>query len=174
MADFKSAIPYILENEGGYANLKGDSGGRTYMGVSENNFPSLQLWSMLDYYMPLANGKIVDDAAITAFVNNFYYKQFWCNIKGDGIDSQEVATYILDWYVNSGKYAIEHVQALLGIADDGIFGNGTLNALNEAGEILDKIHASRTEYVNKIGAIHPEFLHGWLNRINNLYSKLST
>ena len=172
MADFKGAIGYILENEGGYTNDPSDSGGETYMGVSRKNFPDLQLWKMLEEYKPLAHGEIVEDAAIASFVNTFYYNQFWKNIHGDGIDSQAIATYLFDWYVNAGGNAIKNVQRILGVDDDGVFGNGTLNALNAAGAILGKIHAKRIDYYNAIGLKQPKFLKGWLNRANGLYDIL--
>lgn len=171
MADFKNAQTYLLANEGGY--YQDPLGGETYKGVTRKNFPGLQMWDIVDVHKPLAHGAIIPNQALDALVNNFYYTQFWCKIHGDGIDNQGVAAYLFDWYVNADIWAVKKVQAMLGITADGIFGNGSLNALNEAGDILDKLHEIRVAYYTAIGDIHPEDKQGWLNRTNNLYDKLT-
>ena len=41
-------INMILQHEGGYLNDSSDSGGRTYKGISENNFPNWKGWKIIN------------------------------------------------------------------------------------------------------------------------------
>ena len=172
MAEFKSAIGYILQNEGGYVNDPSDNGGETYKGISRKNFPNWTGWDIVDPYKPLATGEIIKDDALDSLVNQFYKFNFWDKILGDGIDSQAIATYLFDFKVNAGGNAVKCLQRILGIAIDGIFGNGTLNALNAyQGDLLAELHKARCDYYASLN--QPKFLQGWLNRSSRLYAILS-
>lgn len=175
MAEFLAVQPYILQYEGGYNLIKGDKGGETYQGISRNNFPNWEGWVVIDGHKPLGYNEIIQDYNLLALVNQFYKANFWDKMLGDGIDSQEVATYLYDFKVNAGGNAVKCVQRILGIADDGVFGNGSLNALNAyQGDLLKELHEARCAYYNRIGTNgSAKFLQGWLNRANNLYNVLS-
>ena len=172
MADHKSAIPYILQNEGGF--WQDPNGGYTYCGITQKNFPNIDLWDLLETYGELTHGQIINDPQIQASVINFYYTQQWSQIKGDGITEQNIATYFYDFYVNAEHNATKCVQRCIGVPDDGLFGNGSLNALNDAGDCLSALHDARVAYYHEIGVgRNASFLSGWLNRANGLYEKLS-
>ncbi len=171
MADFLAAQPYILKNEGGYVNDPSDTGGQTYCGISQNNFPNWQGWGVIEGYKPIHYNEIIPDDNLKSLVNQFYKANFWDKMLGDAIDSQAIATYLYDFKVNAGNNAIKCVQRILSIADDGILGNGTINALNAySGDLLKLLHDARCEYYTKLG--NARFLQGWLNRANDLYSVL--
>jgi lysozyme family protein len=173
MADFNLAFPVIAQNEGGYCNVSGDKGGETYMGISRNYYPNWIGWATIDICGPLKRNDVLMHTDITNDVLNFYKLEFWDKMHGDEIVSQSIATYILDWYVNSGGNAIKAVQTLLGVDDDGCFGPGTLAALNAAGDILGMIHNVRCKFYRDIAVDGNEkFLAGWLNRADTTYNKL--
>jgi lysozyme family protein len=175
MADFKAAQPYILQYEGGWNNVTGDTGGETYQGISRNNFPNWSGWAIIDAHKPIQYNKVIADPVLDGMVNQFYKANFWDKMLGDGIDSQEVATYIYDWKVNAGNNAIKELQKILGVTVDGGFGTGTLQATNEyQGNLLSDLHDARVLYYNRIGVNgSAKFLNGWLSRANSLYNVLS-
>lgn len=174
MADFKTAEPYILLNEGGYARVPGDSGGETYEGISRNDFPHWQGWNVIDAHQPLDHGEIIPDPSLAADVDSFYQENFWNGIKGDEIENQAVATYLYDFYVNAMHNTTKCLQRVLGITADGAFGSGTLSAVNNYnGDLLLDLHTARKNYYLSIAVGHnAQFLSGWVNRANNLYAKL--
>lgn len=173
MAEFMKAQRFVLQAEGGYVFDPNDAGGETYRGISRHNFPQWVGWEEVDKAKP-KTGEIIQSQFLDNAVNAFYQTNFWDNIKADQIDSQKVATYGYDWYVNAGRNAIKEIQKVLGIADDGIIGPGTLGAINTSGEgLLILIHNARIEYYQRIATGHnARFLKGWLNRCNYLYSQL--
>ena len=170
MAEFKAALPYTLQYEGGWNHVTGDD--ETYQGINRRMFPNWAGWVYIDTAKPLKYNEILDSPDVRAFVTQFYKENFWDKMLGDGIDSQAVATYLYDFKVNAGGNAIKCVQRILGVADDGIFGNGSLNALNAySGDLLSLLHTARVEYYTKLN--NPKFLAGWLSRANSLYSILA-
>lgn len=56
-------INMILRNEQGYwLDPDGiDSGGRTYKGISENNFPNWKGWKIINKHEPLKRGEFIKD-----------------------------------------------------------------------------------------------------------------
>jgi len=170
MAEFLASQPYVLLNEGGYTPLDGD----TYRGIARRFFPKWEGWKMIGYLKPLEQGEMVQSAALDSMVNMFYKANFWDKILGDGIDSQAIAPYCYDWYVNAGRNAIKNIQAVLGVAEDGIFGGSTLHALNAAGYVLPTLHNKRVGYYREIAVgDNAKFLAGWESRANGLYDKLA-
>lgn len=175
MGDFLSAQPYVIQNEGGYCEVHGDKGGETYCGIARNFFPAWAGWAILEPHKPLAYNEIIDDDQLNSLVNQFYKKQFWDGILGDGIDSQAVATYLYDFYVNAMHNAVKCIQRIVGVTVDGGFGNGTLAAVNGySGDLLGELHNARCDYYKKIAPNdNAKFLVGWLSRADSLYEKLS-
>ena len=175
MAEFLSAQPYVIKNEGGYCEVQGDKGGETYCGIARNFFPNWAGWAILEGHKPLSYNEVVYDEELVSRVNQFYKKQFWDGILGDGIDSQAVATYLYDFYVNAMHNAVKCVQRIVGVTVDGGFGNGTLAAVNGySGDLLTNLHNARCDYYKGIAQNgSAKFLDGWLNRANDMYSVLA-
>lgn len=174
MADFLKAQPYILKWEGGYVNDQHDAGGETYRGISRNNYPRFAGWEIVDAHKPLNRGEFINSHILDGMVNEFYKQQQWDNLKGDHIDNQGVATYAYDFYVNAGRNAVKVLQRVLDVDDDGIVGPGTLEAINEADDmLLMRYHNARIDYYKSIAhGNNVHFLDGWLNRANGMYSQL--
>ena len=175
MAEFKDALSYVLIEEGGYVPAELDpNGGETYRGISRNNFPNWDGWHDIDALQPIERGEILDSIIVASKVNTFYKANFWNRLLGDMITEQSVATYLYDWFVNSGGNAIKELQKALGLTVDGGFGKDCLAAVNGfEGDLLQVIHNARIAYYERIGTgKNAVFINGWLNRANGLYDKL--
>ncbi len=169
MADFLTSQLYVLHNEGGYAPIDGD----TYRGIARRFFPEWAGWNIIDSLKPLEHGEIIKSAELDSLVNSFYKANFWNKMLGDNIDNQAVATYCYDWFVNAGGNAVKCIQSMLGVKQDGSFGEQTLNALNAAGDILQRLRDKRIAYYLQIAkGDNAKYLTGWENRANGLYDRL--
>ena len=121
MASFYIAIPVVMQHEGVHSNLQGDPGGNTFFGFST---PFLRQYGL----QPPTTG---EEAIV------LYRKYFWLPVYEE-ITSQNVATKVFDDHVNQGlKPAHENLQRALvtlghAVACDGVFGDETLAAVNEA------------------------------------------
>lgn len=179
MADFIKAYMKTKEMEGGYANLKGDRGGETIWGIArnfhENNRYLRDLWRELDNYKnSISNleGKVFvnqlnalcnGNSQMQESAQEFYKKEFWYKVKGDFITEQKVAENAFDFFVNAGKNAIKTIQRVVGVNDDGIFGNKTLEAVNGYnGNLNEALVNARIKYYK--GLNKPDFEKGWINR----------
>ena len=174
MANFETAEPFVLLDEGGYCETPGDTGGETYEGISRNNFPNWGGWATVDAAKPLSRNEIIPNPALTQSVDAFYKRQFWDGIMGDQITDQCVATYLYDFYINAMHNAVKCVQRVIGVTPDGGFGPNTLNAINNySGDLLTDLKDARIAYYKEIAVGgNAKFLAGWLARATDLYAKL--
>lgn len=169
MADFSAAYLIISSHEGGYVNDPTDRGGETYAGITRKNFPNWKGWATIDAHQ-MRKGDILPELA--PLVKNFYKVNFWDAFKGDAFDSQEVANFVFDWFVNSGKHALNALQKAVGVSVDGIVGDATIHAVNGANDVmlLKMLKASRIKFYENIvanDASQKKFLKGWKNRVNS-------
>lgn len=184
MADLAKAETKTLKWEGGYANIQGDRGGETIFGIARAIHPNLKLWEHLDNYKkalaPFDKSKYKEletlckgNIQFKQEMDNFYKKQFWDKICGEKIECQASANAIYDFAVNSGvKRAVEYAQKTLNINVDGIMGEETLRAINDAGEDFVNAYCdNRTEFFKAIAnkGENAKFLNGWLNRVKDFY-----
>lgn len=172
MAQFELAYPTIQKHEGGYANNHSDRGGETYAGISRRNWPGWEGWKLIDIAKGKpnfpANLKTVPE--LPGMVAGFYQHCFWLPNRYGELDSQPIATWMLDRSVNCGdRTANKMLQRALGIPDDGIIGPQTIVHSNAADptELREKLHAEAETYYRNIVAHDPsqgQFLDGWLAR----------
>lgn len=173
-------IDMVLENEGGYAIVKGDTGGETYRGISRKWFPKWSGWKVIDKYKPLKNGKIIKDKELEQDVRDFYYEEFMQPNNVEKITNNLIAAHLFDFGVNGGvKTAAIILQRSINkiispdIKADGVIGKNTLSYLN--GKYADKIarqyiadRIARYKDIVKRRPSNKKFLKGWLNRVNNV------
>jgi lysozyme family protein len=172
MSDFNLAQPFILKNEGGYVNDPNDAGQETYRGISRKNFPYWSGWVIVDNSKPLSANELIKSTFLDTCIDSFYKVEFWDRIHGDSIQLQPVASYLYDFYVNASHNAIKCVQRIVGVSDDGLFGSGTLNALNAyRGDLLGDLHNARIDYYVSLN--NPRYVVGWKNRANQMYFDLN-
>ena len=156
MAKLEAAMPFLLKHEGGWSNRRNDRGGPTMHGIT------LALASRYGITTEDALRAISD-----ADVDRIYRDEFW---HFDGIQSQPVATKILDLCVNfGGGSEIRMVQKILGVAVDGSYGPATQAAINaqDPSALISQISEAAADRYEEIAAAHPEdqeFLIGWLAR----------
>lgn len=185
MADFKIFFPTLEENEGFYANVSGDSGGETWIGISRANYPEWAGWSIIDSYKQngsfpstqYANRVLKQDQNLMNLVIQFYHDTEWHTIDGDQINNDSLADFIADWCVNAGfTTPIKHLQSILGVDQDGKFGPATLAALNsgDGASIFSQLKQARIAFYHAVVAAHPQdqkFLSNWLERTNSFQYK---
>lgn len=167
MAVFKEFLPILLECEGGYVNDPFDEGGCTNKGITLKTFNHY-------YGEPFKRELCCGDLRqISDTQVEYIYKEgYWNKCKGDYINSQRIANLLVDMAVNSGvKNAVRLMQEILGITQDGIVGNITLNAINNTREdlLFNLFRQRRIDYYYTLVENKPsqaKFLKGWLNRIN--------
>lgn len=178
MADFKLFFPILLRQEGYYSNVKGDTGGETWEGISRNNYPAWSGWSIVDSYKGRSDFPHVLrlDASLQDKVLQFYKSSQWDTIEGDKINNQSIANFIADWGVNAGMSTpVKHAQKVLNFpADsiDGKMGPHTLSAINIADgpTFFASMKQDRINFYHAIVASHPidqKFLSDWLERTNS-------
>lgn len=158
MGNFDSAIRLVLEHEGGYVNDPDDPGGETNYGISKRSYPEVDIKN-------LTQAQAID----------IYRRDFW-DTQWNMIVSQELSTALLDASVNMGRMAaVKLLQKAVNKAYcrdllivDGVFGNKTLGAVNEAQEeVLREFRASRSLFYIDLAWNQPtmkKFLPGWIRR----------
>jgi lysozyme family protein len=142
-------INQVIQREGGSkaTNKPNDPGGRTQYGISEKSNP--EAW---------ADGKVTEEEA-----REIYLKKY---IKGPGFDKipathGRVQNLLIDYGVNSGPgVAIQKLQAILGLPEDGSFGPKTLEALVAADptKVNNQLVAARVKMICKVVQKRPQQL----------------
>lgn len=176
MKNFDKAFKTVIEHEGYYANIEGDKGGETYMGIARNIHPTWRGWKYIDQHKELygiiARNQKIEGITIETLVVKFYFEKYWTKNGIHLIDNYNLQYIIFDWCVNSGIYGAKHVQRIVGTKADGIIGKITTTLINDFDpEHLFKIikHA-RINYYKAIAkkGQNAKFLNGWLKRINSI------
>jgi lysozyme family protein len=153
VAQFNQAIETVLSHEGGYVDHPDDPGGETKYGISKRSYPDLDIKNLT-----------IEEA------KEIYHRDFWEPIKGDSIQSQDVATNLLDYAVNAGvRRASRTIQKLTGAAQDGRIGPQTLEAISrhDGLNLNLRLVLDRVEFYTELAAKRSEFrafLVGWIRR----------
>jgi lysozyme family protein len=163
MADFLPAYERMIIDEGGYKLhiVKDDRGGQTYAGIARRWHPRWPGWSAID-----AGGE-----PPAQLVRDFYAVEFWSKIRGDDIRDQRVAETIFNFAVNADwKVAAKIAQAIVGATPDGVIGDKTIAALNNADpQLFEACFAlgklKRYVEIVKKDRTQGKFLLGWADRI---------
>lgn len=173
MATFDAALPFVLDNEGFYSNDPGDSGGETWRGISRNNFPNWDGWAIVDAHRndPDFPECLKDIPVLADKVSKFYLTNFWNPIQGNKIQSQPVATRVLDAAVNDGvSEGVRQIQRAAKVMDDGRVGPQTIGAINACTPdyLLARFRAQRAIFYSQVFGRNPQryarFLTSWQTR----------
>jgi lysozyme family protein len=169
MADPKIAIAITISpsHEGGFQDNKNDKGNwtgkevgvgilkGTNMGISAAQYPDLDI-------------KNLTPEQATAIYSESYWKQFYSQI-----ESQDIANKLFDLGVLFGVgTAVQYLQAALDITQDGVFGSGTLEAVNAAdpSSLLKSYKTIFVAHALSVGANNPnerKDVADWVRRINS-------
>lgn len=168
---FKKAMNHVFTHEGGYNDIKEDSGGATNYGVSLVFLKGIKKDINKDGVVDWKDIKALkkDDALEIYYLN--FWKPLYDSLNEDlGIKMFDVA--INCGMVMSNKFLQRALKALgSNITDDGIIGSVTLNEVKKYGEesIMNKYCEAQLNYYKAIVASKPsqvKFLAGWTNRAN--------
>lgn len=138
MAFFKPAYLLGRTQEGGYNHIKGDRGGRTYLGIAENDNPKWVGWAKIDAWIaihgePAYNHVFTDIEGLDDDVESFYETTYWIPIRGAEINDQDTANDIYCHCRNEGIHeGIILVQRSFGIPENGQMDDLTIQSLNNS------------------------------------------
>lgn len=168
VANFDLFLPILLRFEGGYVDDPTDPGGETNKGVTMATF---RQWSheLLGIEPTSQNLRALTDPQ----AGIIYRALYWDKMKGDSFQSQDLANIVCDFYVNAGTHATLLLQRVLNsmgahLLEDGGIGPASIQALNSVDQVAvyRRYKQGRIDYYQSLGQKFPQFLTGWLNRVN--------
>lgn len=139
----------ILGHEGGEVNDPADPGGHTKWGISQRSYPDLDIGSLT-----------VEEAAAIYLRDYAVPLMLWRFEDG-------VAFQLFDFAVNSGPLtAIKQLQQAIGVDDDGVIGQDTLDAIAARSEsdLVMMVIAERLDYMASLRT-WPDHGKGWVRRM---------
>lgn len=174
MANFRTAYEkYILPNEGGYGWLPGDSGGETYAGIARNYNPNWDGWPIIDLEKQTKNGgnPLPNNTKIPSVMDKvfLYYNNLWDKNYMGIINSQNIANTLFDMLVNAGGNGVKLIQRIVNTTPDGVMGPNTVSAINKYPDqvkLYNSYNDARRDYYNDLALKYPQFIKGWLNRLD--------
>lgn len=156
--NFSASLAFVLAIEGGFVNHPKDPGGATNMGVTQAVFSAhLSRKGMAD--------RSVRHIA-EAEVAEIYRVQYWDRVRGDDLPAG-VDYAVFDLAVNSGvSRAAKMLQAVVGVAQDGVIGEMTLDAVKAmpAADVVRELCRDRMAFLKRLKH-WPTFGRGWTRRV---------
>ena len=176
MAKFEDSVGYVMSNEGTFSDHPNDPGGVTFWGVSLRFLESVGEAGDIDKDGDVDGDDVRALVRVDALV--FYAQRFWKPLKLNMLESQAVATRVLDMAVNAGNTrAVKILQkAVNSMVDEGLklkvdgqLGPKTRGAANsldgvELMAVLREKHAAFYKAIAKKNPNLKVFLKGWLRR----------
>ncbi len=142
--DFKKALNFVKQVEGGRSNHKADKGGKTNLGITQITY---------DEYNKKRNLPLKDVNNITENeASKIYYEDFWKKSGAKGLKDKSIGLMLFDSAVNHGL-------------------SGAKKYYEKSGGDFDKFYQLRKEYYDNRIIEKPNqkvFHKGWINRINQL------
>lgn len=150
---FDEAFDRLLGHEGGYSNHPDDPGAETMWGITAR--------------VARQNGYLGDMRSLPrATAKTIYRVAYWNQIKADQLP--EVLRFdVFDAAVNSGnRQAIRWLQRVVGVADDGVIGQMTLDAASKcnAYAAVAAFNGERLDLMTSLPT-WGQFGRGWARRV---------
>jgi lysozyme family protein len=146
---FDQAFEHIIGEEGGYTNHPRDPGGATKYGITQRDYPDLDIENLT-----------LDQA------KHIYRANYWDAIKADYLPSQ-IAILVFDSAVNQGvSRATKLMQRALEVQVDGVIGPRTIAAAQNVDptEFAVKFGAERALHYAALSNFDV-FGRGWMRRL---------
>lgn len=155
---FEKAFRYLISNEGGFADVSGDPGGKTKYGISQKSYPYLDIEKL-----SLEESKKI------------YYRDFWLKGRCEEIEDELLAIQVFDFSVNLGirNATISLQRALrcqgINVQEDGVWGAQTHSGVKNSDQrlLLVSLKSEVAGYYRLLVVKQPslnKFIKGWLNR----------
>jgi lysozyme family protein len=161
---FSDALAILLKEEGGFSNDKFDPGGMTNLGVTAKT------WA--EYTGRPATEAVMRGLTQVA-VAPLYKSRYWDKIAGDRL-GDALGLMVFDFAVNAGPgRAAKMLQRLIGTADDGLIGSGTLEAVQAytmrkgIDTLIEAYADARRDYYRALPTFW-RFGKGWLARVGRV------
>lgn len=161
MASFEPAVHYVLDNEGGFVDDPEDDGHATNMGIT---LETLSKHRGIPVSVEDVKNLTRQEAA------TIYLDFFWNPMGLSSVESQGIATAVLDIAVNLGQFrAVTWLQKYVGATPDGHLGPQTLELISHF-PVFDVIRGLMTAQVGHYVDIVVDrpakikFLKGWIYR----------
>jgi len=158
---FSRALETVLAHEGGYVDHPSDPGGATNMGITRR---TLADWRGVSPYADLPKAEV--RALARSEAEAIYRARYWdlcrCEEMPAGLDLA-----LFDFAVNSGPFrAVSTLQALVGVARDGIVGPVTLAAVAQRTPkaLIEALCRERLGFLERL-ATFATFGRGWTQRV---------
>jgi len=157
--NFDKCLALVLIHEGGFVNHPRDPGGATNRGVTQAVYDA--------YRKTRGRGqqsvKFITDDEVKAI----YKFQYWDRVQGDllprGLDYA-----VFDFAVNSGVgRASKYLQAVLGVAQDGVIGAKTLAAVQSPYNAINALCDRRMSFLRNLKTFLT-FGKGWTRRVQDV------
>ena len=157
--NFEKTTKWLLVHEGGYVNHPRDPGGATNKGVTQRTYDAYRR------RMGLSTRSVRNIDLQEVW--DIYRSQYWDAVRGDLLPSGlDYALY--DFAVNSGpKRAVQFLQRILRVKDDGIIGNHTLAAIrgyNNIEQLIIDLCNRRWNWMKSLST-YSTFGRGWTRRV---------
>jgi lysozyme family protein len=166
VASFDQSIGIVLEHEGGYQDNPSDlSHGATNMGITQKD---------LSEYLKRTATKDDVKMLLESTAKEIYRVNYWDMLHLDYLDSQKLATVILDMAVVRGMIAVtKDLQGILKVTINGVMSGDMLSEVNNLDEIavaIDLIKVSQKAFCHICSFNRNQivFLNGWINRTHSL------
>jgi len=169
LASFDLFFPMLLQFEGGYVDDPTDPGGETNKGITMATFQQCS-HELLGIDPTSQNLQALTGGQASII----YQALYWDKMHGDDFQLQDLANIVCDFYVNAGTHATILLQRIMNgmganIAEDGGIGPASIRALNALSQVdvYRQYKQARIAYYQSLGQKYPQFLKGWLNRVNS-------
>ena len=142
--DFKKALNFIKQVEGGYSNHKADKGGKTNFGITQLTYDEYNRKRKL----PTKEVKNITENE----VSKIYYEDFWKKSGAKDLNDKALGLMLFDSAVNHGV-------------------GGAKKYYKKSGGDFNKFYQLRKEYYDNRVIEKPSqkvFHKGWINRIDSL------
>ncbi|MBQ7286427.1 MAG: hypothetical protein IJW73_01545 [Candidatus Gastranaerophilales bacterium] len=142
--DFKKALNFIKQVEGGYSNHKADKGGKTNFGITQLTYDEYNRKRKL----PIKEVKNITENE----VSKIYYEDFWKKSGAKDLNDKALGLMLFDSAVNHGV-------------------GGAKKYYEKSGGDFNKFYQLRKEYYDNRVIEKPSqkvFHKGWINRIDSL------
>lgn len=156
---FDECLAFVLRHEGGFVNDPDDAGGATNRGITQRTYNRYRSRRKL----PQQSVALCTEQETRDIYRSEYWERFLCDVLPAPLDLAYFDTSVLF------SKPVQILQALVGVAVDGIFGPVTLEAVKAfpAKDLARAlVHARMGAHVYSVTTRprNVRFLNGWLNR----------